>query len=159
MTRKKKILVDLDIVTVGHWDNKGKNARLAQEFMMRIEQKEFHMATPFFLIELVMKWKHETLKTRIKEFYVKYSDVLFTDTEIKEQCEVLAIDYASVLHTLESVGIKDEDAALILIASLFSLDCLVTFNRVHLRDKKEESKKILQKFGLPAIEIVGPEEI
>ena len=56
-------------------------------------------------------------------------------------------------------GIKREDAALVLVASLFSFDYLVTFNRMHLKNKKEESNKILKEWKLPTIQILGPEEL
>ena len=156
---KKKIIIDLDIVTVSIWDKKGKQVETAREFIEKVENKEFNVGTPFLLIEVVMKWKHETLKNSIKEFYVKNSDRLFTDTEIKEKCEDLDIDYNHALNELENAGIKKEDAALVLITSLFSFECLVTFNRIHLKNKKEEANRILKEWKLPTIQILGPEEL
>ena len=159
MQQKKKIVIDLDVVTVAFWDNKGKNVELARKIITRIENKEFYLGTPFLIIELVLKWKHETLKRNIEEFYVRNSNKLFTDTEIKEKCIEINVDYENVLDKLENVGIKREDAALVLVASIFSFDYLVTFNRIHLRNKKEEANKILKECKLPTIEIVGPEEL
>lgn len=134
---KNKIIIDLDVVTVALWDNRGKNAELARKFLARVSKKEFYLGTPSLIIGIVLKWKHEILKNRIKEFFIKNSDSLITDTEIKEKI----------------------DAALVLIASIFSFDYLVTFNKIHLKNKKEEANKILKEWKLPTIQISGPEEL
>ncbi|MBI3035492.1 hypothetical protein HYY71_04155 [Candidatus Woesearchaeota archaeon] len=156
---KKKIIVDLDVVTVALWDSRGKNTELARNFLARVERKEFYLGTPFLIIEIVLKWKHEKLKNNIKEFFVKNSEKLITDTEIKEKCDELNVDYELILNKLENAGIKREDAALVLVASLFSFECLVTFNRIHLKNKEEEANKILKEWKLPTILILGPEEL
>lgn len=156
---KKKIIVDLDVVTVALWDSRGKNTELAGNFLARVEKKEFYLGTPFLIIEIVLKWKHEKLKNNIKEFFVKNSEKLITDTEIKEKCDELNVDYELILNKLENAGIKREDAALVLVASLFSFECLVTFNRIHLKNKEEEANKILKEWKLPTILILGPEEL
>ena len=59
---KKKIIIDLDVVTVALWDSKGKNTELAKKFLSRVEKKEFYLGTPFLIIEIVLKWKHEQEK-------------------------------------------------------------------------------------------------
>ena len=132
---KKKIIIDLDVVTVALWDSRGKNIELARNFLTRVERKEFYLGTPFLIIEIVLKWKHEKLKNSIKEFFVKNSDRLITDTEIKEKCDEFNVNYELILNKLENAGIKREDAALVLVASLFSFDYLITFNRIHLKKK------------------------
>ena len=156
---KKKIIIDLDVVTVALWDSIGKNIELARNFLTKVERKEFYLGTPFLIIEIVLKWKHEKLKNNIKEFFIRNSDRLITDTEIKEKCDELDVDYELILNQLENAGIKREDAALVLVASLFSFDYLVTFNRIHLKNKKEESNKILKEWKMPTIQILGPEEL
>lgn len=77
---KKKILIDLDVVTVSIWDKKGLQVEVANKFIERVKKREFHVITPFFLLELVSKWKHERLKQSIKEFYLNQSHTLLTDT-------------------------------------------------------------------------------
>ena len=155
---KKQIMIDLDVVTVAYWD-RSKNGDTARSFRTRIENKEFQLVTPFLLIELVIKWKYESLKNSIKDFYVKNSDLLLTDTDIREKCDLMQVNYEKVIRELERKGIKEEDAALVLVASLFSCDCLVTFNRIHLRNKKEAANKILSEHKLRTIQILGPEEV
>ena len=159
MKSKIKILIDLDVVTVAQWDSKSRNVELAREFIIKVENGEFYVGTPFLIIEMVLKWKHKALKRAIEEFYVRNSNKLFTDTEIKEKCDKLNVDYEYILNKFENAGIKREDAVLVLVASLFSFDYLITFNRVHLKNKKEDANKILKECKLPPIKIVGPEEI
>lgn len=73
---KKKILIDLDAVTVAIWDKKGKQVEIANKFIERVEKGEFYIINPFFLIELALKWRHEKLREDIKEFYIDYSNNL-----------------------------------------------------------------------------------
>ena len=70
MQQKNKILVDLDVVTVAFWDNK----ELAIKFLNRIKSEEFTLYTPFIITDLVAKWKHESLRNNIINFYEVYSD-------------------------------------------------------------------------------------
>ena len=79
MKIKKKIIIDMDVVTVAFWDSEGKNVEAARKFLNMVEKKEFFVATPFLVIEVVFKWKHEKLKNIIKELYVKNSDKFLTD--------------------------------------------------------------------------------
>ena len=63
---KKKILIDLDIVTVGKWD-RGKYGDMARKLMKRIRNKEFELVTPFYIIEYLVKWRNVPLKEKIEE--------------------------------------------------------------------------------------------
>lgn len=56
---KKKILIDLDVITTGRWDKKGEKPELARRFMERVEGKEFEVVTPFILLEMVAKWRYQ----------------------------------------------------------------------------------------------------
>ena len=159
MKQKKKILIDLDVVTVAIWDKKGLQVEIANKFINRVEKKEFYVINPFFLIELALKWKHQELREDIKEFYVSYSNKLISDTEFKEKVKELNINAEKIIKLLESYDIKEEDSVLVLVASIFDLDYLVTFNRKHLKNKKEAINRILKENGLKTIKIIGPEEI
>ena len=46
---KKKIIVDLDAVTVSNWD-KSENGDLGRKFLLRVKHKEFSMLTSFYLL-------------------------------------------------------------------------------------------------------------
>jgi len=63
MHKRRKIMIDLDVVTVGKWD-RSENGDLARGLMSRIENKEFHLVTPFYLLEHVMKWKNQWLREK-----------------------------------------------------------------------------------------------
>ncbi|MBI2654758.1 hypothetical protein HYX02_08205 [Candidatus Woesearchaeota archaeon] len=159
MKTKKKIIVDLDAVTVSIWDKKGENSQLATEFIGRIKNKEFYVITPFFLLELVPKWRYSQLKDYIEEFYLKFTDTMLSNEDLDEKIDSINIDDRKVILELISNGIKSEDSLLVLVASIFDADYLITFNRVHLKNKKEAINEVLKKNGLSSIKIAGPEEV
>ena len=155
---KKKIIVDLDVVTVAKWD-KGKNGDLGRKFLLRIEQKELDMTTPFYLIGHLDKWEHVTLKEQIEDFYLKNSAAMLTNEDVDAKIDSLGVDDVSILLELQSNDIKEEDAFIAMAASLFEIDYLVTLNRKHLRNKEGKINEVLKKNGLKAIRIVGPERV
>jgi len=69
------------------------------------------------------------------------------------------LDDKKLSSDLLSYNIKEEDIVLIIFASIFSLDYLVTFNRKHLKNNQKEINEVLKKNGLEAIKIVLPDEI
>jgi len=155
---KKKIIVDLDVVTVAKWD-KSKNGDLGRNFLLRVTHKEFAMLTPFYLLGHLDKWEHITLKEQIEDFYLKNSVVLLTNEDVDAKIDNMGIDDERILLELQSNHIKEEDAFIVLVASLFEIDYLVTFNRIHLRNKEKQINEVLKKNGLKTIGIVGPEEV
>lgn len=159
MPLKKKILIDLDVITVELWDSKGENKRIANEFIRRVENKEFFVVTPYSLLELVSKWKYTALKDEIEEFYLKKSDMTLSNKDVDAKIDSIGIDDVSILLELERNAVKGEDALLALISSIFDIDYLVTFNRKHLRNKTKIINEVLKENGLKPIQIVGPEEI
>ena len=156
---KQKIIIDLDVVTVALWNKKGNQLNIADKFIGRVKQKEFNIINPFFLIELVLKWKYEELRENIKEFYLNYSDKILSDTDISEQAAKKILDPNDIIPHIIKIGIKDEDALLVFVSSLFELDYLVTFNRKHLRNNVKKINEVLKRFGLNEIKIVLPDEI
>jgi len=156
---KKKVIVDLDVVTVSIWDKKGENSQLATEFIGRIKNKEFYVITPFFLLELVSNWKYSQLKDYTEEFYLKFTDTMLSNEDLDEKIDSININDKKVIVELISNGVKSEDSLLVLIASILDADYLITFNRVHLKNKKEVINEVLKKNGLKAIRIVGPERV
>lgn len=155
----KKIIVDLDIVTVANWDKKGEPARLAQKFINRIENNEFQVVTPFIMIELLTRWKYSELVSTIQQFYLTNTTGFITNEDFDKKLESLKINDEKILAELKASNVKGEDTVLVLITSLFEIDYLVTFNRKHLRGKKELINEVLTTNGVKTIEIVGPEEI
>lgn len=156
---KKKILIDLDVVTVAIWDRKGKQVEIANKFIERVEKGDFYIINPFFLIELALKWRHEKLREDIKEFYITYSNKLISDNEFKEKTNELKVNIEKIIKLLENYDIKEEDSVLVVFASIFDLDYLITFNRKHLKNKKQVINKVLKENEFKEIKIIGPEEI
>lgn len=149
-----KILIDLDVVTVALWD---KNKE-AVEFLEKVKRGEFESYTPYNLLETLMKWKNEPLKAKILGFYELYSKKIISASESLNKLEELKIG-KEVVGELQKIGVKEEDATLIFIASIFGIDFLVTFNRKHLRSKRDEINKVLRKNGLNEVGILLPSEI
>src|SRR3989344_7425741 len=110
---KKKIIIDLDVVTVGKWD-RGKNGNTSRRLIRRVINKEFYLITPTLLIELVRKWKYENLKFHIEEFYSKNSDELVERLQIIEEILAKEVDFEEVFGKFIEIGIKEEDITLIL---------------------------------------------
>src|SRR3989344_3333533 len=154
---KRKIIIDLDVVTVAKWD-KGKNGEVSRKFIIRVAKKVFYMITPTLLLELVRKWKHEKLRIRIEEFYSKNSDELIDRLQIIEEIVSKRIDFEELFRNFIEIGIKEEDITLIFVSSLRDA-LLITFNKVHLKNKEEEINEILSEYGLRAIKITSPEQI
>ena len=154
---KRKIIIDLDVVTVAKWD-KGKNGEVSRKFIIRVAKKVFYLITPTLLLELVRKWKHEKLRIRIEEFYSKNSDELIDRLQIIEEIVSKRIDFEELFGSFIEIGIKEEDITLIFVSSLRDA-LLITFNKVHLKNKEEEINEILSEYGLRAIKITSPEQI
>lgn len=156
---KKKILIDLDIITVAEWDSKGENVQIARKFITRVENKEFYVITPFFLLELISKWKYSELKDHIEDFYLKFTDKMLSNEDLDEKIDSGNIDDEKIINELKNNNIKGEDSLLVLVSSIFDAEHLITFNKIHLKNKKEEINEVLKKNGLKTISIIGPEEI
>ena len=159
MNSKKKIIIDLDVITVSIWDKEGEQVEIAKKFVERVKSQEFHVVNPFFLIERVLKWKYDALKEEIKEFYVNYSNKLLSDTEINNQTNIKKIAPNEILPEIMKIGIKDEDAFLAFVGSLFNIEYLVTFNRKHLKNNTQKINTVLRRYNLNEIKIVLPDEI
>ena len=159
MQQKNKVIVDLDVVTISIWDKKGQQVEIANNFIKRVKSREFNIITPFFLLELVSKWKYSQLKDYIEEFYLKFTDRMLSNEDLDEKIDSMNIDDEKIITELKSRQIKGEDSLLILVASIFDADYLITFNRVHLKNKKEPINEVLNKNGLKSIRIAGPEEV
>jgi len=149
---KKKILIDLDVVTTAIWDKKKESL----DFIERVKKGEFVVYTPFAMLDTLSSWEHETLKKAIKEFYDVYSTRIISAGEYLEKSSELKIDGKDVSNELSKAGVKEEDALLVVISSIFELDAIVTYNRKHLHGNKERINKILGRHGLNEISILLP---
>lgn len=151
--KKKKILVDLDVVTVSIWDKKG------LDFINRIEGGEFEVYTPYALLDLVLRWNYKELVEEIRKFYELYSDKIITARMLEARIEELGVDNKSLNKDLVRSGVKDEDAILTVITSIFRIEYLVTYNRKHLKNKEDMINNLLSKYRLKTIKIALPSEL
>ena len=157
MKIKRKIIIDLDVVTVGKWD-KGNYGSISRKFMIKVSKGAFYLITPTLLLELVKKWRHEKLKAQIEEFYSKNSNETIERLQIIKDVISKGIDFEEIFGKFIGIGIKEEDITLIFASSLRDA-ALITFNKIHLKNKEEEINGILSKYSLRAIKIISPEQI
>ena len=106
-------MIDLDVVTVSIWDKMGKNVELALKLIKRVKNKEFHVITPFFLLELVSKWRYSQLKDHIENFYIKFTDNMLSNEDLDEKIESIGIDDEKIINELRENGIKDEEMSIL----------------------------------------------
>jgi predicted nucleic acid-binding protein len=152
---KKKILIDLDVVTIAFWD---KNKE-ALEFLERVKKGEFEVYTPHIVLDLLANWKYIRLKNKIIRFYKLYTKENLGPQKILEKFENFEIEKKGIADYLVGIGVKRDDATLAMITSIFDVDMLITYNRKHLRGKVNEINEVLDKNGLRKINILLPNVI
>ncbi len=150
-------IIDLDVITVAHW--KGMQKQEADKILARVMAKEFYVVTPFILVELLLGWRDKNLVQRIEDFYSENTDMWLSDRMIEEQAKAIGVDLDNLIKELEASGVKQEDSVLVVIAAIFKVDCLITFNRKHLSGKKDVINDILKEAGLQSISITNPREL
>ena len=153
--KKNKILIDLDVLTVAFWDKK----KEASDFLGRIKNGEFDLYTPYALLELLGRWKYEKLRDTIIEFYTVYSSRILSVKEVVDRSKEIGADYNKTITDLMSKGVKEEDTILVFVTSAFHLDYLITYNRVHLKNKEAEINEILKVHKMKVIKIAIPNTI
>ncbi len=154
MPRSKKIIVDLDVVTLAFWDKKDEASLIE-----RIKANKFEMVCPYIILNHLLKWNYKKLADEIREFYEKYSSEIVTAKILLEKTEEINVEYYKLLSELINIGVKEEDVVLVIVSSLFNIDYLITFNRKHLKNKEKEIGEVLDKYGIRAIKIKTPSEV
>lgn len=157
----KKILIDMDILTIGLWEKGDARKADALKFIKRAEAKEFFV---YFLDEhmkVVSEWKHEPLKNAILEKiielqdrFVELSDVL---ARIENKTHRKAEEFVDEFTRF--AGSKKADILLVLACSALEIDYLVTFNRKHLQTKKAKIEEFLRRNKMYVPKIVLANEI
>lgn len=155
----KRMLIDLNVVTIGSWKKVDPARAVAEIFMKKVEghegeAKQFYVVTPYVLLELVNKWKDKALAGLIKDFYQKVTDEYVEKIEVMEE---LFENFEDVYNALIGAGVKPEDAFLVMVCSV-KRAVLVTFDKKHLRGKKEGINSVLREYGCEEVEVMLPEE-
>jgi len=151
----KRILIDLDVLTVAFWDRNEE----ALKFLDVVKKGEFEVYTPYSLFDLVTQWKYIELRDKIIHFYNIHSSRIITINNVLEESEKRGLKTEKATEELLKFHVKEEDAVLVIVTSLFNLDYLVTYNRTHLRNKINIINKVLRKNEFGEIEIKTPSEI
>ena len=158
----KKILIDLNVVTIGSWKKADPSRAVAENFMKKIgekagaeEEKQFYVVTPYVLLELVNKWKNKPLVEIITDFYRKVTDEYVEKIDVMEE---LFETFEEVYTALIRIGVKPEDAFLVIVCSVKNA-ALVTFDKKHLRGKDAEINAVLRGHICGEVEIKLPEEL
>jgi len=154
---KIKILIDIDVIAVAKHYTKDNDYPIAKNFLSRVESGEFDLYSSHTLIALLNQWKIGRIMNGILDFYSAYCYTI-PAAEIERKLTERKIILENLLAELGKKGVKKEDGILTVIASLFGL-VLVTLNRKHLRNKRDEINEIFKKNGLSKIEIMLPNEI
>jgi len=155
MREGKKIMIDLDVVTVAEWDSD----KDAINFTERVKAGEFQMHVPYTLLELLDNWEYKELASKIEHFYMLYSKTIISAQDSLDKLKEIGVDRKELVDELLAKNVKEEDAMLVIITSIFGIDYLITYNRKHLKDKEEEINEVLNKNGLGAIKVRMPNEV
>lgn len=153
----KRIVIDLDVITVYLWDNDNR-ADYARSFIEKVKNGAFQVLVPYTLIELAEKWSYIELRNNVLRFYESVGTEVKAG-QVKQKLDELKVNDKEFAINLISIGVKEEDAALVMIASLFNADYLITFNRKHLKNKELGINKVLESFRLPKITIRQPQDM
>jgi len=97
----------------------------------------------------------EYFRKKIHRFYGRYSKDIITAKSLEEKLSSSGKEIKALLKKFTIIGIKEEDAVLATIASVFEVE-LKTFNKKHLLNKHEEINKILREEGMNEIIINEP---
>lgn len=157
----KKILIDIDVLTIGLWEKSDPRKDIALQFLKRVENGEFFV---YFLdehLKAVSEWKHGPLKDRIikkitdmQNQFVELSDVFpILEEKTRKNSEEFATELTKFSRS------KKADILLVLACSILEIEYLVTFNRKHLRSRRESIEEFLRRHGMYAPKIVLPSEI
>lgn len=154
---KKKILVDIDVVSVAEHYTNDKDHPISKSFVDRIRTGEFETYTTHSLLALVENWKDKRIREKVLSVYHGYCYVI-PAIGVESKSREKGIVFEKIVDRLAKEDVKKEDGALAVVASLFGLT-LITLNRKHLRNKRDEINKVLKEVNLNEIEIFLPNEI
>lgn len=150
-----RVLIDLNVVTIGSWEKPDLRRTAAEEFMRLAGEQRFYVVTPYALLERVGKWHHKELVGLIKGFYAKVTDEYVEKVEVFEE---LFENFEVIYDALVKVGVKGEDAFLVMVCAVKKAS-LVTFDMKHLKNKGAEISKVLAEHRRANVEILLPEEV
>lgn len=157
-----RVIVDLDVVTVAKWHEK-RDPRLAssQKFIKSVERGEFSLMVPDIFFEILKVWEHGELVGRIRNWYETNAKfVIPTGKAIMRVASKINLSEETLIERFAlEVDMKKEDAFLVLLGTGCNAEYIVTWNKAHLRNKREKIEQIGRKLGLRVPKIIFPTEI
>ena len=149
-------MIDLDVMLAAYGNpDKPEKKEKALHLLREVEIGVHELHTSYTLMDIVSAWNIEFFRTKVHEFYVKHSKEIITARSLEEKLSASGKEVKALLKKFVSIGVKEEDAVLAVIASVFEVG-LKTFNKTHLLNKLGSINKILREEGLNEISISEP---
>lgn len=116
---------------------------------------------PDTFLEILKSWEYVELMRRVRGWYAKNAKSIISSEEaLRELTAKIGLSEETLIEKLASEAeMKREDAFLVLIGMGGGAEYIVTWNKAHLRDKREKIEEIGTKLGLRVPKIVFPTEI
>lgn len=150
---KKKILIDLDILTTAIWDKEKKSV----EFLREAKNK-YRVLTPLFIVVHILRnWKYKKLVDKIVAEIDKVSDEFLTRTKVNTELEKkVGVGLREFVRKgVKETGIKNKlNITLIVFASLAKVDYIVTLDEKHLKRNEKKIASFLKRNNLYVPQIV-----
>jgi wyosine [tRNA(Phe)-imidazoG37] synthetase (radical SAM superfamily) len=159
MKGKKRILIDLDAVTIAFYPAKDHRKEDCINFIKRVKNNEFKIVTPANFDVIIKEWDFKELVKKISEFYHSYSSRFVNELEIISKLRIKGYEFETIQKLFENINIKREDILVILVCSLEKLDYIISYNRKHLKNMEGRINELLKELNLNEINIRLPNEI
>lgn len=163
----KRIIVDLSVATVASYPRLGhefdyKRTEEAALFLKNVskavEEGKLMVVTPKNFYALLGEWQYKEIVVKMLDFYNAATSVFVETADLVSELIEKEVDYNSIIGSLVKGGVKEEDALIIVTASLNSA-VIVTYNRKDLRGKIPQINAVLAEYGIPEVEINEPSEL
>src|SRR3989338_6259520 len=146
----KKVLIDLDVLTIAESERRDDRKEKAIGFLNTLEKQKVEVFTPTFILKQLKLWKNTDLVTKIVTRIFKLSGELLDPDDVDE---VLIKKTGKRLKEFaefgaKEIGTKPSDFILVLYASIKEVDHIVTFNKKHLKNKENQIADFLRKYNL-----------
>jgi len=151
-----RIMIDLDAMLAAYGTpDKPEKKETAIKLIREVKAGKHELYTSYTLMDIVAGFNIEYFRKKIHRFYVRYSKDIITAKRLEEKLSSSGKEIKALLKKFTAIGIKEEDAVLATISSVFEVE-LKTFNKKHLLNKREEINKILREEDMNEIIVNEP---
>lgn len=155
---RPKVLIDLDVITTKVWDRRQDTI----EFLDKVKRGEYMCTFPLFLIvHILRKWAYKKLVDKIIREIDEVTTEFLRSSVVEEAVERKTGMPSRVFikKGFRKLDINKQDFTLVVFASVYEIDFLVTYNKTHLLQRQEDVEKFLRKFNLKSPKIISPNEL